>query len=249
MAMSGIWVALVFPIVFLFFRGAQDEGRKHPSAAPVTPRALKGLTLSEGLRSSALYKLLMAGGLFAFTVIGVIVHFVPILTDRGAEPLVAAGITSLIGIFSIVDRLGTGLLLDRFPGHIVGAFAFLIPIIACILLLFDGANPINQSIAAAIFGLTLGSEVDVIAYLAAKYFGLKNFGALYGALVMALSLGAAFGPLAAGAVFDHYDSYGPFLKLTMVLVGASAIALFSLGSTPTAGETVAPAGRSDPFRG
>ena len=249
MAMSGIWVALVFPIVFLCFRGAHDGGRKLPLAAPVTPRALKGITFSEGLRSSALYKLLMAGGLFAFTVIGVIVHFVPILTDRGAEPLAAAGIVSLVGIFSIVGRLGTGLLLDRFPGHIVGAFAFLIPIIACILLIFDGTNPVSQSIAAAIFGLTLGSEVDVIAYLAAKYFGLKNFGALYGALVMALSLGAAFGPLAAGAVFDHYGSYGPFLNLTMLLVGASAIGLFSLGSTPAAGETDEPAGRNETIPG
>jgi MFS family permease len=76
----------------------------------------------------------------------------------------------------------------------------------------------------------------VIAYLAAKYFGLKNFGGLYGALVMALSLGTAFGPLGAGAIFDHYGSYSPFLILTAVLMGSSAIALFSLGAPPTTAE-------------
>jgi MFS family permease len=248
-AMSGIWLALVFPLLFLFFRGAQDAGRKQPAAVALRRRTLKGLTLAEGLRSSALYKLLMAGGLFAFTVIGVVVHFVPILTDSGAAPLAAAGIASLIGIFSIVGRLGTGVLLDRFPGHLVGACAFLIPIIACILLFFDGASPLSQSLAAIIFGLTLGSEVDVIAYLAAKYFGLKNFGALYGALVMALSLGTAFGPLVAGAVFDQNGSYGPFLLLTTVLMSISAIALFSLGSAPTAEESTASAGRSKAFPG
>lgn len=249
MAMSGIWVVLVFPIMLLFFRGAQDTPNVGRTAATETVRALMGVSLAEGLRSSALYKLVMAGGFFAFTAIGVVVHFVPILKDSGADPMAAAGVASLVGIFSIIGRLGTGFLLDRFPGHLVGAYAFLIPIIASALLLFDGSNPLSQSIAAAIFGLTLGSEVDVIAYLAARYFGLKHFGALYGAMVMALSLGTAFGPLGAGAVYDNFGSYSPFLVLTALLMGISAIALFSLGSTPTAEERLSgkpPAEAPDP---
>lgn len=236
MAMSGIWVALVFPLMLLFFRGAQDTPSAGRTSATETVRAVMGVSLGEGLRSSALYKLVMAGGFFAFTAIGVVVHFVPILKDSGADPMAAAGVASLVGIFSIIGRLGTGFLLDRFPGHLVGAYAFLIPIIASALLLLDGSNPLSQAIAAAIFGLTLGSEVDVIAYLAARYFGLKHFGALYGAMVMALSLGTAFGPLGAGAVYDNFGSYSPFLVLTAILMGISAIALFTLGSTPTAEE-------------
>jgi predicted MFS family arabinose efflux permease len=232
-AMGGIWAALVLPILFLFFRGAQDQGRREHEANPRAPRELAGISLSEGLRSPVLYKLLMAGGLFSFTLIAILVHFVPILKDSGAAPLAAAGIASLIGIFSIFGRLGTGLLLDRFPGHLVGAVAFLLPIIACVLLLLDGARPVSQAVAAAFVGLTVGSEVDVIAYLAAKHFGLKNFGTLYGALVMALTLGTAFGPLAAGAVFDHYHSYLPFLLLTVAMMAASSMALVSLGPPPS----------------
>jgi MFS family permease len=232
LAMGGIWAAVVFPLLFFIFRGAQDDLRERRTEKVAVSPVLTGITLAEGLRSPTLYKLLMAAGLFAFTAIGVVVHFVPILTDSGATPLSAAGIASLVGIFSIVGRLGTGVLLDKFPGHIVGAIAFLIPIFACVLLLIDGANPMSQSIAAAIFGLTVGSEVDVIAYLAARHFGLKNFGALYGVLQVALAVGTAFGPLAAGAVFDRYDSYGPFLMLTTVLMAASAIALFTLGHAP-----------------
>lgn len=227
-AMGGGWAALVFPLLVIFFHSAKDQGRKQPLATAPAANTLTGMTFAEGLRSPVLYKLLLAAGLFAFTAIGAVVHFVPILTDSGATPLSAAGIASLIGIFSIVGRLGTGFLLDRFPGHVVGGCAFLIPIVACALLLVDGASPVSQALAAAIFGLTVGSEVDVIAYLAAKHFGLKNFGALYGVLQMALGLGTAFGPLAAGAVFDHYRSYAPFLMLTIVLMAASAIALFTL---------------------
>ena len=231
-AMAGIWAGLVFPILFLFFRGSRDTKREETAAAPSAP--LAGVTLSQGLRSPTLYKLLLASALFSFTTIGAVVHFVPILTDRGATPLAAAGVASLVGIFSIAGRLGTGVLLDRFPAHLIGAVAFLLPIIGSLLLLLDGANPINQSVAAAVIGLTVGSEVDVIAYLAARHFGLKNFGALYGAMVMALSLGTAFGPLAAGALVDRYGSYAPFLMLAMLLMAVSAAALISLGPTPSA---------------
>jgi MFS family permease len=234
-AMGGGWALLVFPILVMFFRGAQDTGPQERVAA--SSAVLTGITVSEGLRSPALYKLLLAIPLFTFTASGALVHFVPILTDRGAPPLAAAGIASLIGIFSIVGRLGTGALLDRFPAHLIGATAFMLPILAAALLLWDGANPVSQSIAAATLGLTVGSEVDVIAYLAARHFGLKNFGALYGALLMALSLGAACGPLAAGAVFDRYGSYAPFLMLTMLTMPASAAALGSLGRPATATAT------------
>jgi cyanate permease len=60
---------------------------------------------------------------------------------------------------------------------------------------------------------------------------------------MALTLGTAFGPLAAGAVFDHYNSYVPFLMLTVILMAASAIALVSLGPPPPEASqpTVSPA--------
>ncbi len=234
--MGGAWIALVLPMLFFFFHSAHDKKYKLEALAAEDKPVLTGLSLAEGLRSSALYKLVMAGGFFSFTAIGIVVHFVPILKDSGAEPLAAAGVASLVGIFSIIGRLGTGVLLDKFAGHIVGGIAFILPIIASGLLIFDGSNPTSQIIAACIFGLTLGSEVDVIAYLAAKYFGLKNYGALYGAMVMSLSLGVAFGPLGAGATYDHFGSYDPFLMLTAALMCLSAIALFSLGATAKASQ-------------
>jgi len=227
MAMGGIWAALVFPVMFLFFRGARDKKRSE-QIAPVSASAMTGMSVAEGLRTSAFYKLLAASGLFTFTALGIIVHFVPILKDRGADPMAAAGIASLVGIFSIVGRLGTGFLLDRLPSHIVGAGVFVLPILACALLFFDGANPLSQGVAAAIFGLTVGAEVDVIAYLTSRHFGLKHFGVFSGAMIGALALGVAFGPLAAGAAFDRYQSYGQFLLLTMMCMAASSVALVTL---------------------
>src|SRR5262249_49025442 len=105
---------------------------------------------------------------------------------------------------------------------------FLLPILACALLLFDGANPLSQSIAAAVFGLTVGAEVDVIAYLVSRYFGLKHFGVFSGAMIGALALGVAFGPLGAGAAFDRFGGYSQFLVLTMIFMAISSAALATL---------------------
>lgn len=228
-AMGGIWAVLVLPLMLLFFRGARDTGRKNRAAARAETNAFTGMSVQEGLRTPAFYKLLLASGLFTTTALGIIVHFVPILTDSGADPLAAAGIAALVGIFSVVGRLGTGLLLDRFPANWVGATVFLLPIVACAMLLFDGANPLSQGMAAAIFGLTVGAEVDVIAYLVSRHFGLKNFGVFSGAMIGALALGVAFGPLGAGAAFDRYGSYAQFLMLTMAFMAASSLALATLG--------------------
>lgn len=228
-AFSGIWLAVVFPLLLLFFRGATDQRKNASSENQPAAIDLPGVSFAEGVRTLAYFQLLLAGGFFAFTAIGITVHFVPILKDAGADTMAAAKIASLIGIFSIIGRLGTGFLLDRLPGHIVGAVCFVLPIFAAALLLFDGANPTSQSLAAAIFGITVGAEIDVIAYLATRQFGLKNFGSLFGGIVTALALGVAFGPLAAGSVFDTYGGYDYFLVLTMILMGVSSVALLTLG--------------------
>ena len=61
---------------------------------------------------------------------------------------------------------------------------------------------------------------------------MKNFGGLFGGLVAALSLGTAFGPLAAGLTFDEFGGYSAFLVLTMVLMGVSSVALAGLKPPP-----------------
>lgn len=231
-AQAGLWLILVFPILWLCFRSAKDQAARATPSEQVPAKVLSGVTVAEGLRLAAFYKLLVVGALVSFTAVGSLVHFVPILTDSGANAMSAAGIASLIGLSSIVGRLGTGVLLDRFPGHVVGALVCLLPVVGNVLLLTHGTEVLFQAIAAIAIGLTLGSEVDVIAYLASKHFGLKNFGALYGSLVMALAMGTAFGPFAAGAAFDHFGSYAEFLILGAILLVISSVSLATLGPVP-----------------
>ncbi|CAN7367452.1 MFS transporter [Phenylobacterium sp. LjRoot225] len=225
---AGLWILFTYPLIFLFFRGARDRQRGRPKAEREAQAVLSGAGFLEGLRSSIYLRLLTASLLFTFTIIALVVHFVPILTSNGLSGLQAAGIASLIGIFSIFGRLGTGVLLDHFRASLVGASVFLLPVAGCAVLIATGGSAAGSVAAAALIGLTLGAEVDVIVYLTTKHFGLKSFGALYGGLLAALSIGTATGPLGASHIFDAYGSYGPFLWITIAFMVASSLALASL---------------------
>lgn len=224
---AAIWIAIAWPVLFFCFRGAHDRQGNGEKAAPERKEA-SGSGFLEGLKSSIYQRLLVASLLFTFTILGLVVHFVPILTSGGIDKVEAAGIAALVGLFSIIGRLGTGMLLDRFPGSLVGAGVFLLPVAGALVLIGTGMSATGAMVAAVFIGLTLGAEIDVIVYLTTRYFGLKAFGALYGGLLAALSIGTALGPLGAAKIFDVEGSYTPFLWLTVAFMLASSLALASL---------------------
>jgi MFS family permease len=137
-----------------------------------------------------------------------------------------------MGLFSLAGRIGTGLLLDRYRGSLVGAGAFALATVGCLTLIATGTSSRGALLAAMLMGLTLGAETDVIVYLATRHFGLRNFGALYGGLLIALSVGTATGPLTAARVFDVYGSYTPFLWLGVACMLVSSLSLASLPQPP-----------------
>lgn len=228
-----IWLAVVLPIVLLFFRGAHDQ------AAPLVMSLAKPLksaeastTFAEGLRSTIYLRLFFASLAFTFTVVALNYQFMPILDGWGIAPTKAAWLASLTGLASIGGRLITGALIDRFRAASVGGAVFLLPIAAVLLLLFGREFAGTPAAVAILLGLTLGAEVDVIVYLTTRFFGLTSFGALYGGLLAALSIGTATGPLVASTIYDASNSYDQFFWLAIAMLIASSAALFSLPRPP-----------------
>jgi len=230
-AQAAIWLLAAFPWIFVFFRGATDRQRRATHDETVTAtRDLPGVSIREGALSLTYARLMVASLLFTFTIIGLVVHFVPILTDRGADPLTAAALASFVGWFSLAGRLGTGLMLDRLPAPLVGGAVFLLPVGACLLLLLGGTSPLALGAAAGLVGLTLGAEIDVVVYILSHQFGLRNFGGLYGGVLASLSVGTAIGPLAAARVYDTHGSYSAFLWAGVIMMTLSAAALATVPS-------------------
>jgi MFS family permease len=180
----------------------------------------------------------IAAGLFLASVgcTAVIAHLVPMLTDRGVAPGTAAWVAATLGLSVVAGRLLAGSCLDRFATGTVCAAVMASAALGCLLMLsFDGQHLGIPLAVAVLVGIAVGSEVDLVAYLAAKYFGLAAYGKIYGVLFGVFALGAGSAPALAGFMFDASGNYQRALTvLALAFVGSAAL-LGSLGREPGLG--------------
>jgi MFS family permease len=92
-------------------------------------------------------------------------------------------------------------------------------------LLATGAVDQTAFLAAALIGLSIGAEIDLLAYLATRYFGLQSFGLAFGLLFSAFLIGSATGPVAYGAGFDTTGSYTVVLYICAGMLLISTLVL------------------------
>lgn len=218
---------LLGPVTFFLFRGATDRGRTVASVAAVT-----GYSAREGMGRPAFFKLAGAAFVFSLASCALTSNGVPVLIAQGLSPAKAAATVSLIGIGSLIGRLGGGVLLDRFDAKKVAATSVLAPVVTVILLLAFPGQRLQAGLACLVLGLSIGTEVDACAYLAARHFGMRSFGALFGAINGLLLFGTGFSPLASNYVYDVVKSYDPVLWALIPLCLLTAILFLALGRYP-----------------
>ena len=75
-------------------------------------------------------------------------------------------------------------------------------------------------------GFAVGAEVDLIGYFTARYFGLANYGMIYGVQFSVFSLGAGISPVLAGYIWDVNGNYDlALIGATVLLIVGVIIAL------------------------
>ena len=134
------------------------------------------------------------------------IHLPAILTDRGSSAQLAAFASSLFGVGLFIGRVGCGYLLDQFFAPRVAALLFAAVAIGIALLGLSHAIW-STCIAAVLVGLGIGSEVDIIAYLTSRYFGLRSYGAIFGWIWAVFGLSGGLGAYLMGLGFDKTGSY------------------------------------------
>jgi MFS family permease len=134
------------------------------------------------------------------------IHLPAILTDRGSSPQLAAFASSLFGVGLFLGRAGCGYLLDQFFAPRVAVLLFAAVAIG-IAFLGLGHAIWSACIAAVLVGLGIGSEVDIIAYLTSRYFGLRSYGAIFGWLWAVFGLSGGLGAYVMGFGLDKTGSY------------------------------------------
>ncbi|MGY9107317.1 MAG: MFS transporter, partial [Alphaproteobacteria bacterium] len=81
-------------------------------------------------------------------------------------------------ISTIVGRLVSGYLLDRFFAPYIAAAFFGLPLLS-IALLSGVTSDYAFFIINIGLGLGLGAEIDLMGFLVSRYFGLRSYGQIY----------------------------------------------------------------------
>ena len=116
----------------------------------------------------------------------------------------------------IASRLLVGFLLDRMFAPRIAIVICLAAAAGILMFLLNGVE--SASITAIALGFALGAELDLMSFLIARYFGLAQFGRIFGWLYFAFVFASGLGPLWVGAVRDATGNYS-------IALGASAIGL------------------------
>ena len=97
-------------------------------------------------------------------------------------------------------------------------------------------------------GLGIGAEIDLMAFFTSRYFGLRDYAKLYGAIFGIFALGVGIGPALSGASFDRFHSYTPAFALFVILLAIGCLVFLRLGPYPfpALGEAVSGAAEKMP---
>ncbi|MCB2076731.1 MAG: MFS transporter [Novosphingobium sp.] len=228
------WGGFVLLWVAMFFRdGRSGSAIRHaPGNSQVPTVDMPGLELKEALRSIPLVKLAVATVTSITVISAVAIHQIPILTEGGLTREAAAGIAATAGASSIVDKLATGWMMDRWGSLSVAGASVGLPAGAFFLLSQGHGSVSLTTIAIVLLGYGNGAFIQLSAYLTGRYAGLRNFGKIFGVMASLIALGLGLGPLSAGFIFDLYGSYDLLLWSGIPAMLACGILVATLGPFP-----------------
>lgn len=218
---------VALPLLWFVIR---EKPRATVTSMSDAPVALPGIVAGTALRSVPFW--LMAGGIFlvGISLVGLHLHLMPMLRDRGAAPAEAAQVFALMGLGVLAGRFISGALLDSFKGAYVAAFLFSFPPIAWIGFSIFGM-PFAPAMALML-GIATGAEADALGYLCSRYFGMKSYSEIFGWLYGAMALGSACGPIVTGALYDRFGGYGACLVASTLMCSVAVVLFLILARYP-----------------
>ena len=216
--MLGGIALLGLPLTALLVRNRPAAVQHHDNAAVV------GVSVKAALSGTAFWVLCGITILSAFSENGLVTNLSAILTEHGVTPQSAALALSVRGGSGILGRLCVGFLIDRFSPQRIQTMILLLAALGTLILAF-AATPAIALFGAALLGVGLGSEADVLPYLLAQYFGRKHFSVLYGLTWTAYAIGGGTGPMFIGHLYDGANAYHSRFIVYLAAVAFASVAV------------------------
>ncbi len=235
-AVGALPLLISLPIGLLLFRDiddpkaaqrAQQLGDLHTETNVATP--VYGLTMKQALGDWRFWLLAVVFVPLSFAIGGPIPNIETLLGSKGFSTGDAVVLASSLGYAVFAGRLVGGFLLDHFWPPIVACSLLILPAISMYLLSAETLSYSATLLAVLLLGVAAGMEYDLIAYLVSRYFGIRAYAGIYGALYAFFALGAGFGPAVFGRAFEATGSYNVALYWSMWAFIFCSLALLLLG--------------------
>jgi predicted MFS family arabinose efflux permease len=227
MVLAAAPLLVAFPLAWLWFRPTQ--GSNGPTSDFISSD-LEGLTLREALKDWRYWVIGFAILPAAFAVGGAVPNLEGIFRSHGIARDALLQIVPFIGIGVILGRVGGGWLLDRVWAPAVAMTLFIGFSVAFWLLISQSTSIALVWFVVLATGLVAGIEFDIMAFCAARYFGRRHYGLIYGTLSCFFALGAGTGPMIYGRIFDVTKSFDLAMRISATAILMSGALLLSLGS-------------------
>ncbi len=224
-----ITLIVAFPILLWGFK--EREFPQNASGAQ-----LAGMTVPQAIRTRDFWQIAIGFILVSSVIASLVINLVPLLRDRGMSPEEAAALAGLLGFSILIGRIAIGYLVDRFGGSMVARILLSVTAIGCVLLSLPNAPAFVPVVSVIVIGLATAAEVDLVAYLSSRHFGMRAYGKIYGLQITAFYIGSAGGPLLAGIAYDRFHGYVEVLYTCAAALAVGALIVGTLGKPPNFAE-------------
>jgi MFS family permease len=218
-----IFILAFLPVALLVRERDQRSTDRHASAVK------QGASFVDAIRTWRYWAMALTFFFAATTINGSLIHVVPLLTDRGIAPGVAAAALSAAGLALIGGRIVAGYLLDKIFAPYIAVFFLLCPM-AGLAILGSGMAGSWPLVGTILLGLGIGAEIDLLSFIISRYFGIRFFATLHGFCFALALIGNAVGASILGWVFQLQHSYTYGFMLFEVLLVVSCGLMLTLGA-------------------
>jgi cyanate permease len=200
---------------------APDEYKTHASRKP-------SLTVGQVLRQPAFWWLAVALSIGSMAAIGIRVHIIPFLEDRGFGAEYAAWIGGFIGAMQVFGRILYAPTGGRFSSSFMVGMIFALQGVAMAILLFASSEAGIWTFVI-LFGAVYGATTLARPALLADQFGAAHYGRISSVQFVFQTIATTSAPYAVALIYTAAgNSYQPALVVLIVL-SLAAVAALRLG--------------------
>jgi cyanate permease len=210
--------------------GLDPDGTRVPSRPTGTKTetsAAPGLTLRTAISTSTLWLIAFSFFTFGIAEVGVLQNEVPYLQGVGFSAAMAAGIHGMVGLWSTIGKFAFGWLCDKIKASYACAIGTALQIVGTLLLMNIGLEspPAIIWIYVILIGLGVGNWLPTMSMLVSTNFGLLAYGAIFGLIGFAQSLGASIAPFLTGYMYDAMGTYHPVFVMLAISYAVSMLSV------------------------